>query len=145
MIRRPPRSTLFPYTTLFRSVANHGGVDLVPGPVPVLDLVLGAEFPSQPDGAVQRNPAHDLGVDEVLLGAADFPDALVLLGPAARGGVGDRHEKCPGGPIEGADLTTQPVDGCQQLAIDVDLALGPCGVTYPYGRAVAPAAEVRKL
>src|SRR2546429_4067556 len=25
MIRRPPRSTLFPYTTLFRSVANSGG------------------------------------------------------------------------------------------------------------------------
>src|SRR3712207_7196845 len=24
MIRRPPRSTLFPYTTLFRSVARHG-------------------------------------------------------------------------------------------------------------------------
>src|SRR3712207_7946270 len=31
MIRRPPRSTLFPYTTLFRSAAGHvelGGVDL---------------------------------------------------------------------------------------------------------------------
>src|SRR2546430_13261685 len=25
MIRRPPRSTLFPYTTLFRSVAGRGG------------------------------------------------------------------------------------------------------------------------
>src|SRR5690242_20840997 len=25
MIRRPPRSTLFPYTTLFRSVHDHGG------------------------------------------------------------------------------------------------------------------------
>src|SRR5436190_15521984 len=25
MIRRPPRSTLFPYTTLFRSVPKHGG------------------------------------------------------------------------------------------------------------------------
>src|SRR3712207_7076111 len=24
MIRRPPRSTLFPYTTLFRSCKNHG-------------------------------------------------------------------------------------------------------------------------
>src|SRR5258706_6377441 len=24
MIRRPPRSTLFPYTTLFRSTGNHG-------------------------------------------------------------------------------------------------------------------------
>src|SRR3712207_7886769 len=26
MIRRPPRSTLFPYTTLFRSLARHGDV-----------------------------------------------------------------------------------------------------------------------
>src|SRR3712207_8618741 len=26
MIRRPPRSTLFPYTTLFRSVSDDGGV-----------------------------------------------------------------------------------------------------------------------
>src|SRR5438477_4561463 len=25
MIRRPPRSTLFPYTTLFRSAVNHEG------------------------------------------------------------------------------------------------------------------------
>src|SRR3712207_6996675 len=25
MIRRPPRSTLFPYTTLFRSAKKHGG------------------------------------------------------------------------------------------------------------------------
>src|SRR2546430_16208422 len=25
MIRRPPRSTLFPYTTLFRSQPDHGG------------------------------------------------------------------------------------------------------------------------
>src|SRR3989442_1798599 len=27
MIRRPPRSTLFPYTTLFRSPLGRGGVD----------------------------------------------------------------------------------------------------------------------
>src|SRR5690349_24966950 len=27
MIRRPPRSTLFPYTTLFRSGVRHGGLD----------------------------------------------------------------------------------------------------------------------
>src|SRR5258705_10154114 len=32
MIRRPPRSTLFPYTTLFRShVAHRGGSDLSVG------------------------------------------------------------------------------------------------------------------
>src|SRR5436853_5918726 len=29
MIRRPPRSTLFPYTTLFRSGAADGRVDLL--------------------------------------------------------------------------------------------------------------------
>src|SRR3712207_8357905 len=29
MIRRPPRSTLFPYTTLFRSVADGGHGDLL--------------------------------------------------------------------------------------------------------------------
>src|SRR2546427_2322283 len=34
MIRRPPRSTLFPYTTLFRSVdERHGGVPVAPGVV----------------------------------------------------------------------------------------------------------------
>src|SRR3712207_7210118 len=34
MIRRPPRSTLFPYTTLFRSRAHAGdaGLRLQPGP-----------------------------------------------------------------------------------------------------------------
>src|SRR5476651_2755206 len=30
MIRRPPRSTLFPYTTLFRSPPAHGRPDLPP-------------------------------------------------------------------------------------------------------------------
>src|SRR2546423_10515874 len=35
MIRRPPRSTLFPYTTLFRSVAERRDVD--PAPVQGFD------------------------------------------------------------------------------------------------------------
>src|SRR3712207_7384919 len=43
MIRRPPRSTLFPYTTLFRSdLLGRGGVDgRVTGVVLELDLVVG--------------------------------------------------------------------------------------------------------
>src|SRR3712207_7301389 len=32
MIRRPPRSTLFPYTTLFRSQCTSVGASVVPGP-----------------------------------------------------------------------------------------------------------------
>src|SRR3712207_8012883 len=34
MIRRPPRSTLFPYTTLFRSDVHHGDIRLVGHRVP---------------------------------------------------------------------------------------------------------------
>src|SRR2546430_11901552 len=59
MIRRPPRSTLFPYTTLFRS-----GVHAIPGlviqgcrcrPIPELDLPLGV-IAADPHNAVT---AHD--------------------------------------------------------------------------------------
>src|SRR5260221_700100 len=35
MIRRPPRSTLFPYTTLFRSCRlTRGGMPFIPSPMP---------------------------------------------------------------------------------------------------------------
>src|SRR3712207_8090756 len=44
MIRRPPRSTLFPYTTLFRSGLPHGvlgaGADLVGEPLDVPEVEL---------------------------------------------------------------------------------------------------------
>src|SRR3712207_8430153 len=52
MIRRPPRSTLFPYTTLFRSTADAGPVRHRYGAV--RDLVLGAAV-ALPDGTVARS------------------------------------------------------------------------------------------
>src|SRR3712207_8714835 len=36
MIRRPPRSTLFPYTTLFRSLREDSGESLTQAPQPTL-------------------------------------------------------------------------------------------------------------
>src|SRR6266516_4478889 len=39
MIRRPPRSTLFPYTTLFRSQARHGAGRLAARGAHLLDGV----------------------------------------------------------------------------------------------------------
>src|SRR3989441_1352159 len=47
MIRRPPRSTLFPYTTLFRSPAGaRRGGDRGPGPVPRQDGQSGVRRPA---------------------------------------------------------------------------------------------------
>src|SRR2546430_4857734 len=47
MIRRPPRSTLFPYTTLFRSLTT-----------PIMDVIYGMP-PFEPDDViVQRSEEH---------------------------------------------------------------------------------------
>src|SRR5258707_10820360 len=49
MIRRPPRSTLFPYTTLFRSSGIEGGS--WPWPAGTSPLALPLRSPCEPDGA----------------------------------------------------------------------------------------------
>src|SRR5688572_31135630 len=57
MIRRPPRSTLFPYTTLFRSGANHPGSH-----EPLIDLAIWQRVQSILDTAKQaraRKTIHD--------------------------------------------------------------------------------------
>src|SRR3989440_7701301 len=68
MIRRPPRSTLFPYTTLFRSevaAVGYGG-DLLAAPKPQqLDIAL--RFPFEPPArlhagdrkSTRLNSSHD--------------------------------------------------------------------------------------
>src|SRR3712207_7823672 len=57
MIRRPPRSTLFPYTTLFRSEAVAGQA----GDQRVVDLERDAALVAQPLGhAVDHQPADPL-------------------------------------------------------------------------------------
>src|SRR5258706_16473668 len=70
MIRRPPRSTLFPYTTLFRSVAS----DPL-GSVPALDMVrlspqdLEAQLAHHPEIAVMQKQ------EEVAQAEADIAQA----------------------------------------------------------------------
>src|SRR5258707_1931940 len=78
MIRRPPRSTLFPYTTLFRSqarvAAGQGSVD--PGAQPEL----------LEQGVAARRPARDLSSAAVLAGAR-------LLVPVWQGRLRARSEE----------------------------------------------------
>src|SRR5437016_10055228 len=59
MIRRPPRSTLFPYTTLFRSLResgpDHGDVALLGV---LQDLRHGRALLERPDDATGRSEEH---------------------------------------------------------------------------------------
>src|SRR3989442_1294590 len=70
MIRRPPRSTLFPYTTLFRSLARQG-VEVERAPRPVDVHALEVEATAEPlvyrldvrcsSGTYVRTLAADIG------------------------------------------------------------------------------------
>src|SRR2546422_6615414 len=61
MIRRPPRSTLFPYTTLFRSVADMGLIDGVVEAQGVGDLLIGRV--TERDLAARDHHGHVGGSD----------------------------------------------------------------------------------
>src|SRR3712207_8311573 len=64
MIRRPPRSTLFPYTTLFRSKTRLGvGVPrallrLLSGDGPQLDRLATREHAAQTEDLIRRSEEH---------------------------------------------------------------------------------------
>src|SRR5258705_12512536 len=70
MIRRPPRSTLFPYTTLFRSVDGNDYVDLVGG---LLPNILG-----------YRDPDVDAAIREQLSRGISFSLATTLENDLAK-------------------------------------------------------------
>src|SRR5256885_3027810 len=69
MIRRPPRSTLFPYTTLFRSVlSGSSGSSLAPGALISLPGLISLTVPNSKDSTFgTRNWSPDL-IDFILPG-----------------------------------------------------------------------------
>src|SRR6266511_2586244 len=127
------------------AVLEDRGADLVAGGRPRPHADLGADQVGQGDRAVQRHPAHQLGVQEVAGLAADLPDALVLLPPAARRGVGGGDQEAAGGGVDPAELLVQALGRAEQLAVDVELALVPGAVADPHRPAAAPAPQVGQL
>src|SRR3712207_2660572 len=97
MIRRPPRSTLFPYTTLFRSRSDEGqkrnpGLD----PALVDDIVLGVVSPVGEQGAViARTAALAAGLPDTVAGVqinrfcASGLEAVNLAAQKVRSGFED--------------------------------------------------------
>src|SRR2546427_9517212 len=103
MIRRPPRSTLFPYTTLFRSEAEDDPVAidglvrrLFGDPFHIEKGTLEAEL-----AAVQVADREDVGREE-----RDLTDVMAERGEMAADlfarGITERVDECPTEPVEGA-------------------------------------------
>src|SRR3712207_8149323 len=70
MIRRPPRSTLFPYTTLFRSLRAVVGRDVAGGPDPCVvdeDVQGSVAGPEVVDGRRDVGLLGDVALDVVVV------------------------------------------------------------------------------
>src|SRR3712207_9342004 len=109
MIRRPPRSTLFPYTTLFRSIAAAHGltVDWVHEqgyPVTVNDAGAAAKVDEVVSGLLGVAAVDRLATP--LMCAVDFSYVLQEA-PGAMGFFGPR----PPGPLPQSAAPTHPTLG----------------------------------
>src|SRR2546430_12409666 len=82
MIRRPPRSTLFPYTTLFRSLITARELDQILKAAPVEGSVLVPAGDGRGTNAIYRRPA---GLFPLRFGNDSFKPHL-----AAARATGDR-------------------------------------------------------
>src|SRR5258708_12794896 len=65
MIRRPPRSTLFPYTTLFRSQRRAAAVPQPQQPRALVECLAGGIVPAAPENFIDRkstrlNSSHQI-------------------------------------------------------------------------------------
>src|SRR2546425_7490702 len=77
MIRRPPRSTLFPYTTLFRSYPPVDANNRLTGPPHVHLTVLVGHTEAEVAACLRRTAVHELGHSLGLLQhSADSTDLM---------------------------------------------------------------------
>ena len=97
------------------------------------------------DRAVERDPGHDLGVDEVAALAADLPDPLVRLVPRALEEVEERELQPPGRLLGGQPALAPLEHRVHQLAEHVELELVGGGVADPHGRRALVAGQPVEL
>ena len=117
-------------------------VDRVAGAAPAWAVGGESALVGDPEGAFDRDPAHQPGVGEVLAAAAGLPDALVGLVPVLADPVDDPGEVLPGVVVDRGAVLVVEVDGVDQLAVDVELELVGGAVADPHRRRAAVALEV---
>src|SRR3712207_9265313 len=113
MIRRPPRSTLFPYTTLFRSKATEGSYHATVEP--------GGVAPRRPIVLTERG---DTVTENALMAAARQDSVTVIRNASSNYMVQDLcfFLERLGVTVEGVGTTTLTVHGRPDIDVDVDYA-----------------------
>src|SRR2546429_7945717 len=92
MIRRPPRSTLFPYTTLFRSLVGHKLSIVTPRPQPTRHRILGVltlpqaqiAFVDTPGLHAHASRALNKAMNRTAAAALEAADVAVLVVEASK-------------------------------------------------------------
>src|SRR2546430_16164756 len=84
MIRRPPRSTLFPYTTLFRSTFGYEVLDHV---------IAGRARDECPEGLLPVVPRRGQSRERVVLDEVRREELVDQIGVPPRAGLVDRRER----------------------------------------------------
>src|SRR4029079_94560 len=98
-------------------------VDLVTECPPAVDRPFEVVLLDRPHGAVERDPGHHLGVDEMAALPADLPDSVVRLAPRLREVVEHAELQLPRIRIEGETVLSRLVEAVDHLAVDVELKL----------------------
>jgi hypothetical protein len=110
------------------------GVDLVSERGPAFHRPFAAELRAEPDGAIERDPGHDLRVREVTVRAADLPDPGVLRAPARLEPVEELPDERPRVVVGLPAVQASAVERVHHLAVHVELELLRGGVADPDGR-----------
>src|SRR5260221_2220659 len=125
--------------------------NLVAHAAPAEKIGLQVQLLGRANAAVERNPAHDLGVHEVTWVAAYLPDATVRFLPVRAHMLDQRAHHLPHGTIQRltvplkASLAPEAMHVIEHFSENIQLFLLLCSVSDAYRARTAIAVEVRQL
>ena len=141
-VERVGRVVLAQHATLVDAVLEDVGADLLRDRGPIGLTRRAAANLGELGGAVQRDPAHQLGGDVVLRRAARLPDSLVGLAPDALGVLGLRLHDRPQASREPFAAPRMQQDRVERGAVHVVLALVERAVADAHGTRAGVAGEL---
>ncbi len=126
-------------------VAPDVGVDRLARLVPACERRRQRAFGGQADRTVQGHPAHQSGMQKVVLLTAHFPDAHIFLVPDFADLIGDFHGVFPTLVGDGFAVLVDQVHRVHQLAINIQLDLVDGLIADAHRPGATVAAEVVQL